>query len=255
MRKLFLLTLAVIYCITLNAQEVGDIVEYRTGDGSVIRGRWLGDARNLNASFRPNVNPEDLGHIKGVIKDANGKPIKDAQIVISGQFFNRSAKSKKDGSYAIGAMEGMYTFEVVSPGYKKFSVFLALKPQQTQNFDVPLESDVEGVEQMKGKGHLVVCSDAGYSMKVASSHPAYEGKSLLDVLENAPMITLEKDKLCIAESDAQIFFNGIESRAPFESLKAFCRSIDAKNVVEIKVRRTNMANANMPNLIYITYKE
>ncbi len=254
MKKIFLLSvLLLLCCIGVNAQglQVGDVVDM----GGGLRVRYLGNANDLGVSFRPNANPEDLGHIKGVIKDANGNPIKDAQIVISGQFFNRSAKSKKDGSYAIGAMEGMYTFEVVSPGYKKFSVFLALKPQQTQKFDVPLEPDVEGVEQMKGKGHLVVCSDAGYSMKVASSHPAYEGKSLLDVLENAPMITLGKDKLCIAESDAQIFFNGIESRAPFESLKAFCRSIDAKNVVEIKVRRTNMANANMPNLIYITYKE
>ena len=255
MRKLFLLTLAVIYCITLNAQEVGDIVEYRTGDGSVIRGRWLGDARNLNVSFRPNVNPEDLGHIKGVIKDANGNPIKDAQIVISGQFFNRSAKSKKDGSYAIGAMEGMYTFEVVSPGYKKFSVFLALKPQQTQNFDVPLEPDVEGVEQMKGKGHLVVCSDAGYTMKVASSHPAYEGKSLWYLLSNSPMINITSKSIEVGESSFQVFFNGRESKAPFASLKAYCESIKVQDVVEIKVRRTNMANANMPNILYITYKE
>lgn len=255
MKKIFLLLVLLLRCITLNAQEVGDIVEYRTSSGSVIRGRWLGNAKDLGISFRPDVKPEDLGHIKGVIKDVNGNPIKDAQIVISGQVFNRSTKSKKDGSYAIGAMEGMYTFEVVSPGYKKFSVFLVLKPQQTQNFDVPLEPDVEGVEQMKGKGHLIVCSDAGYSMKVASSHPAYEGKSLLDVLENAPMISLENGKLSIAEFDAQIFFNGIESRAPFESLKAFCRSIDAKNVIEIKVRKTNIANVNMPNLIYITYKE
>ena len=108
---------------------------------------------------------------------------------------------------------------------------------------------------MKGKGHLVVCSDAGYTMKVASSYPAYEGKALWYLLSNSPMINITSKSIEVGENSFQVFFNGRESKAPFVSLKAYCESIKVQDVVEIKVRRTNMANANMPNILYITYKE
>ena len=253
MKKLFLLPLLLFSCVTLYAQDlqVGDVVDM----GGGLRGRYLGNAKDLGGSFRPDVKSEDLGQIKGVIKSPSGQPIKDAQIVISGQFFNRSSKSKKDGSYTIGAMEGMYTFDIMAPGYKRVSLFVSLQPQQTQNFDLTLEPDVEGVEQMKGKGNTVLCTDAGYTMKVGSSHPAYKGKSLWYLLENSPMVSISSKAIEVGASSVQIFFNGRESRAPFASLKAFCKSIKAADVVEIKVRKNNMANANMQNLIYITYKE
>lgn len=255
MKYLILLIFYVLSCVTICAQEVGDIVEYRTGDGTVIRGRWLGDARELKGRILFDVKPEDLGQIKGVIKSPSGQPIKDAQIVIGGQFFNRSSKSKNDGSYTIGAMEGMYTFDIMAPGYKRVSLFVSLQPQKTQNFDLTLEPDVEGVEQMKGKGNTILCTDAGYTMKVGSSHPAYKGKSLWYLLENSPMISISSKAIEVGASSVQIFFNDRESRAPFASLKAFCENIMVEDVIEVKVRKTNMANSDMQNLIYITYKD
>ena len=253
MKKIFLLSVLLLCCIGVNAQgpQVGDIVDL----GGGVRGRWLGDARNLGGSFRPDVNPEDVGQIKGVIKSISGQPIKEAQVVIGGQFFNRSSKSKKDGSFSIGAMEGMYSFDIIAPGYKRLSLFLVIKSQQTQNLDFTLEPDVEGAEQMNGKGNTVLCTDAGYTMKVASLHPAYKDKTLWYLLENSPMVSISSNGIEVGESSVQIFFNGRESRAPIASLKAFCESIKIKDVMVVKVRKNNMANANMQNLIYITYKE
>ena len=151
----------------------------------------------MNASFQ--FRAEDLGQIKGVVRNASGEVVKDAQIFIGSAFSNRNTKSKKDGSYTIGSVEAGYDLEVVSPGYKKFVQRVVIEAQETTEYDIVLEPDVEGVEQMKGKGNIITSNQSGYTMKVASSHPAYEGKTLWYLLHNSPMIKIA-DKVTVDDN-------------------------------------------------------
>ena len=207
----------------------------------------------MNASFQ--FRAEDLGQIKGVVRNASGKVVKDAQIFIGSAFSNRNTKSKKDGSYTIGSVEAGYDLEVVSPGYKKFVQRVVIEAQETTEYDIVLEPDVEGVEQMKGKGNIITSNQSGYTMKVASSHPAYEGKTLWYLLHNSPMIKIA-DKVTVDDNTVQIFFNGFESRAPFVSLKAFCENIMIEQVTDIKVTKMPWSDGGQPpHLISINYKD
>lgn len=207
----------------------------------------------MNASFQ--FRAEDLGQIKGVVRNASGEVVKDAQIFIGSAFSNRNTKSKKDGSYTIGSVEAGYDLEVVSPGYKKFVQRVVIEAQETTEYDIVLEPDVEGVEQMKGKGNIITSNQSGYTMKVASSHPAYEGKTLWYLLHNSPMIKIA-DKVTVDDNTVQIFFNGFESRAPFVSLKAFCENIMIEQVTDIKVTKMPWSDGGQPpHLISINYKD
>lgn len=253
MKKIFLLSALILSYIGVCAQEVGDIIDLPGG----LRGRWLGDVRDYGGTnFKLQVNPEDLGQIKGVIKSTSGKNLKDVKILITSFFSSRTAKSKKDGSFVVGSEKGKYVIEAIAPGYKKYVGEVAIVAQDVVNYDITLESDVEGVDKMNGKGNMIATMQSGYSMKVASSHPAYKGKSLWYLLCNSPMIVVESDKITVDNNVVQFFFNGLESRAPLASLKAFCESIEIKNVVEISVAKVPWSNGGQPpHLIYITYKE
>ena len=189
------------------------------------------------------------------MRNASGEVVKDAQIFIGSAFSNRNTKSKKDGSYTIGSVEAGYDLEVVSPGYKKFVQRVVIEAQETTEYDIVLEPDVEGVEQMKGKGNIITSNQSGYTMKVASSHPAYEGKTLWYLLHNSPMIKIA-DKVTVDDNTVQIFFNGFESRAPFVSLKAFCENIMIEQVTDIKVTKMPWSDGGQPpHLISINYKD
>ena len=249
MKRFYLILLAVCAMTTANAQEVYEMVG---PNGERYKVRPI-EGSLMNASFQ--FRAEDLGQIKGVVKNSSGKVIKDAQIFIGSSFSNRNAKSKKDGSYIIGSVEAGYDLEVVAPGYKKFVQRVVIEAQEITECDITLEYDVEGVEKMKGKNNIIASSMSGYTMKVASSHPAYDGKSLWYLLNNSPMIRIS-DKITVDDNAVQIFFNGYESRAPFVSLKAFCESIMIENVTDIKVTKMPWSNGGQPpHLISITYKD
>lgn len=251
MKKIFLLSALLLCCIGVDAQEVGDIVEM-----GGFRVRMMGDVRDLGGSVRFLFNPEDLGQIKGVVKSTSGKKLNDVKILIYSFFSSRTAKSKKDGSFTVGSMKGGYTIEAIASGYKKYVGKVEIIAQETVDYDITLEPDVEGVDNMKGKGNVIATTQSGCSMKVASSHPAYKGKSLWYLLCNSPMIVVGSDKVTVDDNAVQFFFNGQESRAPLVSLKAFCESIEIKNVVEINVAKVPWNNGvQPPHLIYITYKE
>lgn len=249
MKRFYLLLLAVCAMTTANAQEVYEMVG---PNGERFKVRPI-EGSLMNASFQ--FRAEDLGQIKGVVRNASGEVVKDAQIFIGSAFSNRNTKSKKDGSYTIGSVEAGYDLEVVSPGYKKFVQRVVIEAQETTEYDIVLEPDVEGVEQMKGKGNIITSNQSGYTMKVASSHPAYEGKTLWYLLHNSPMIKIA-DKVTVDDNTVQIFFNGFESRAPFVSLKAFCENIMIEQVTDIKVTKMPWSDGGQPpHLISINYKD
>ena len=235
--------------VAANAQEVYEMIG---PNGERFKVRPI-EGSLMNASFQ--FRAEDLGQIKGVVKNASGEVIKDAQIFIGSAFSNRNTKSKKDGSYMIGSVEAGYDLEVVVPGYKKFKQRVEIEAQETTECDIVLEPDVVGVEQMKGKNNTIASNQSGYTMKVASSHPAYEGKSLWYLLNNSPMIRIS-DKIAVDDNAVQIFFNGFESRAPFVSLKAFCENIMIEQVTDIKVTKMPWSDGGQPpHLISISYND
>ena len=249
MKRIYLLLLFVFAVMTVNAQWV-DMV---SSTGEKFKVQFVGQVPLSNIKLV--TNPEELGQIKGVVMSVSGEKLKGAQIFISSVFSNRVARSKKDGSYTIGSIEADYTLEAIAPGYKKYVGEVTIKGQEVTNLDITLEPDVEGVEKMNGKGSMFATTLAGYTMKVASSHPAYKGKSLWYLLNNSPMIVFSEDKITVDDNAVQIFFNGRESRAPFVSLKAFCENIKIEDVVEVKVVKSAWAKERPPHMIYITYKE
>ncbi len=78
--------------------------------------------KNLDIQF-PKFLTE--GPIKILVKDTEGKPVKDAEVVFDSNFY----QTGKDGTVTVNAHRGTYMIIIQNPGYKKYSHLVEVKGQ------------------------------------------------------------------------------------------------------------------------------
>ncbi len=78
--------------------------------------------KSLNIQF-PQIMSE--GPMKITVTDAEGKPIKDAEVIFDTNFY----RTGKDGTVTVNAHRGIFTIIIQSPGYEKYTNQIEVKGQ------------------------------------------------------------------------------------------------------------------------------
>jgi len=105
------------------------------------------------------------------------------------------------------------------------------------NMDVVLEPIFDGADDIKSAGNRVACNGTNaLTLSVNAKHPAYKGKSMLDVLYDVPMFTVGEEKFSVMDNEAIDFYvNGKPFKAPFATALKFFGSIDAAKVKSVRI--------------------
>ena len=89
---------------------------------NIVIHRITAQKKSLQVQFPPFLSE---GPMKITVKDAEGKPIKDAEVIFDTNFY----RTNKDGTVTVNAHRGTYTIIIQSPGYEKYTNFIEVKGQ------------------------------------------------------------------------------------------------------------------------------
>ena len=118
------------------------------------------------------------------------------------------------------------------------------------NLDIVLEPFFDGIADLKPQNNRVSCQGNTLTMSVNAKHPAYKGKSMLDVLLDVPMLTIVDGKFVVANNEKlEFFLNGNPFRAPFAALNFF-GSIDAAKVKSVRIMTMGGGNTTWVSISY-----
>ena len=87
-------------------------------------------------------------------------------------------------------------------------------------------------------------------MRVASKHPAYEGKTLADILADAPAVDMDGGELKVMQDgNVQVYIDNKPLLVPFDVMVRYFGSVAASDV---KMVRVVAGAADTPSMLYIT---
>ena len=136
------------------------------------------------------IDPSMMGTAKGCITSEAGGPVAEANVTLIGGGGFASVwcgSSKKNGSYSVRAMYGLYNAEITAPGYEKKIVEIDVPKEGQVTVDAVLTPKADCAAG--GAGNGMKSSGDGYTLTVGRNK-FYEGKSLTDVLADAPAVDL-----------------------------------------------------------------
>lgn len=211
--------------------------------------RPIGNAVELGMPIDVKTDPEDMGRIKGVVTDDKGVAIVDAIVTIYNDTFIFGARSKKGGNYSLGGNFGVYNLEVSSPGYAKYKAEVDFGKGEVKTVDVKL-TPLDGKPVAAAGGNGFTCKSMSYFMRVASKHPAYEGKTLADILADAPAVDMDGGELKVMQDgNVQVYIDNKPLLVPFDVMVRYFGSVAASDV---KMVRVVAGAADTPSMLYIT---
>jgi len=210
---------------------------YFSADAQEFEVNIIGHASSTRPNIGGAVDPEDMSHVVGRVLSSDGNAISGANVVVSNDMFFWGGKSKKNGTYAVGAHFGVHVIEVSAVGYRKYRGEIDMPKGGEIALDIVLEPIFDGIADIKSSGNGVICNGSNaLTMSVNAKHPAYKGKSLLDVLLDVPMLTIVDEKFVVANNEKlEFFLNGNPFRAPFAAALKFFGSIDAAKVKSVRI--------------------
>ena len=216
---------------------------------------WNVMPMSQGTNFRPTLNVENSGQLVGTVKSDKGKVIENAVVVLNNGYFYFDATSNKKGEYKARAMFGEFVVEVSAPGYEKYVGEVYMSKGRTLTRDIVLKPIIKGVEKMKASGNKSLANGNSILFNINGSHPAYEGKSLYDVLVNLPLFDFSDGGLKVAGSEnVTMHFNSRVNKAQPQMLVNMLRSIPAEDVQSVKVSSWGGQGEN-PMMVYLHYKE
>ena len=197
-----------------------------------IISQGLDEAKNITLY----VDPDDLGRVKGRIMSSGGNEIAGATVVIhDGLNFNGN-KSRKGGDYVLGVHFGTHIIEVTAPGYRKFRGEVDVPKGNNIEMNIVMEPAFDGIADIKSAGNGLMCKGNAMNFTVNARHPAYEGKTMLDVLRDVPMVDIGDSRYTVTgKESADFYINGKPFKAPYATALKFFSSIDAAKVKSVRV--------------------
>lgn len=223
---------------------------YFSADAQEFEIRAIGFASPVeNMTFA--VDPDDVGRVTGRVLTSDGRAVAGVSVVVYDGLNFYGVKSKKDGTYTVGAHFGVHAVEAAAPGYRKYRGEADISKGRDTNMDIVLEPVFDGMADVKVSGNGVACKGNALTVSVNAKHPAYKGKSLADVLRDVPMLTVDNGKFIAANNDKPEFYlNGKPFRAPFAAALKFFGSIDAAKAKSIRIMTLGAGNTVWVSISY-----
>ena len=134
------------------------------------------------------ISAQNLYKVTGKVIDKESKAVEFASVVLSDNVTKKLTGTTTgiDGTFAINAKEGVYTFEVSLLGYEKYTLKLTVYNDINVG-DVVLKEEINTLKEAKIIANRVSYNMEGYEYKVGNIE-ALKNKDLTDILRTAPGI-------------------------------------------------------------------
>ena len=181
------------------------------------------------------ISAQNLYRITGKVIDKDSTAVEFASVVLS----NNSTKKLTgtttgiDGTFAINAKEGVYTFEVSLLGYEKYTLKLTVYNDINVG-DVVLKEEINTLREAKIIANRVSYNMEGYEYKVGNIE-ALKNKDLTDILRTAPGIMVANKITLYGNTIGNIYVDRRRVKMTEETLLAYLSSYKGGNIEKIEV--------------------
>lgn len=171
----------------------------------------------------------------GRIVDADGNAVEYATVVLlRGDSQVAGMATDRQGRFRLDVPTGEYTLTVQYLGYDPVRRAVRVEEQNDLG-DIVLRNSATAIEGVVVKAQLIRREADRFIVDVANA-PAAIGKDGIELLERAPGVWIEKDKISInGKSGSKVFVNDRELRMAPEQLVAYLRSLRAEQIRKIEV--------------------
>lgn len=199
--------------------------------------------------------PAEKVKLGGTVVAPDGSPVAGANVVLTrGDYMPNAVAcvTKKDGTFSLMTVGGRWFMDVSAPGFEKSSSEVDVDMQSQTSPKIVLRPR-SGAET-SGKGNKIVVNNIGFQMTVNASHPAYEGKTLADVVEDMPAVELFFAPASVMHSEEfEVYVNGDAVKVAPEKLRSYFASIPAQSVKSLKAT-AKQDFMKQPAALYISTK-
>ncbi len=205
-----------------------------------------------------NANGARIMPTTGRVVDEQGKAVEYATVVLL-----------KDGQQVIGmATDNEGRFELKAPvgDYQLYVQYLGLDSilkeihveQSNDLGNIVMKRSTTEIKEVKIKGQLIRREADRFVVDVANA-PAAIGKDGMELLEHAPGVWLENDKISInGKSGSKVFINDRELKMEAEQIITYLKTLRAEEIRKIEVIPTTGADYDADSaggIIKITLKK
>lgn len=172
---------------------------------------------------------------RGRVVDEQGKAVEYATVVLQkGTEQVAGMATDSEGRFELKVPTGAYTLTVQYLGYDPVRRELELRQQQDLG-EIVLKSSATAIEGVVVKGQLIRREADRFIVDVANA-PASIGKDGIELLERAPGVWIDNEKISInGKTGSKVFINDRELRMEPEQLLAYLRALRAEEIQKIEV--------------------
>lgn len=172
---------------------------------------------------------------KGRVVDEQGKAVEYATVVLQkGSEQVAGMATDNEGRFELKVPTGAYTLTVQYLGYDPVRREVEIR-QQHDLGDIVLKSAATQIEGVVVQGRLIRREADRFIVDVANA-PAAIGKDGIELLERAPGVWIDNDKISInGKTGSKVFINDRELKMEPEQMLAYLRSLRAEEIQRIEV--------------------
>ncbi|WP_295936606.1 outer membrane beta-barrel protein [uncultured Alistipes sp.] len=195
---------------------------------------------------------------EGRIVDEQGKAVEYATVVLlKGSDQVAGMATDNEGRFVLKVPSGEYTLSVQYLGFDPIVQQVTVGDANNLG-DIVMKNSSTQIESVEVKGQIIRREADRFVVNVANS-PAAMGKDGIELLETAPGVWIDNDKISInGKSGSKVYVNDRELRMEPEQLLAYLRSLQAEEIQKIEVVPTTGADYDADSsggIIKITLKK
>ena len=181
------------------------------------------------------ISAQNLYKITGRVIDKDSTAVEFASVVLSDNSTKKLTGTTTgiDGTFAVNAKEGVYTFEVSLLGYEKYTLIITADKNINLG-DIVLKDDVNTLNEIKITANRVDYNMGGYEYKIGNIE-ALKNKDLTDVLRTAPGIMVTNKITLYGNAIGNVYVDRRRVQMTAEALLNYLRSYKGGNIEKIEV--------------------
>lgn len=179
---------------------------------------------------------------KGRVVDAQRQAVAFATVVLlKGTEQIAGTTTDGEGRFALKTTAGEYTLSVQCLGYEPIRKAVRMG-DASELGELVMNPSSTAIESVEVRGQLIRREADRFVVNVAGS-PAALGKDGIELLEHAPGVWVEQDKLSInGKSGSKVFIDDRELKMDPAQLTAYLRSLRAEEILKIEIIPTSGAD-------------
>ena len=173
--------------------------------------------------------------ITGRVIDKNNNAVEAVAVVLSNKETNKivGTTTVADGSFALKALEGAYTFELSLIGYEKYALEITVDKELNLG-DIVLKEDALFLKEIKITANRVEYDMRGYEYRVGSIE-ALKNRDLTEILNTAPGVMAANKITLYGSPVVNVYINRRKIVMTEEALLEYLRTYKGADLEKIVV--------------------